>query len=57
MRPSSVESRFPPGWDEERIRGVLEYYERQTDEEAAAEDEAAFESEIDPHEPRRGDSV
>jgi hypothetical protein len=41
----SVENRFPPGWDEERVQEVLEYYERQTDEEAVAEDEAAFESE------------
>ena len=34
---------FPPGWDEERIRKVLEHYEGQTEEEAVAEDEAAFE--------------
>ena len=33
---------FPPGWDEERVREVLEYYERQSDEEAAAEHEAAL---------------
>jgi hypothetical protein len=38
------QSKFPPGWDQERVRDVLEYYERQTDEEAVAEDEAAFES-------------
>ncbi len=38
------QSKFPPGWDEERVRDVLDYYERQTDEEAVAEDEAAFES-------------
>ncbi|MBI2117198.1 MAG: hypothetical protein HYT85_19280 [candidate division NC10 bacterium] len=38
------QSKFPPGWDEERVRRVLEYYENQTDEEAVAEDEAAFES-------------
>jgi len=36
--------RFPPGWDEERVRHVLDHYERQSDEEALAEDEAAFES-------------
>ena len=41
------QSKFPPGWDEERVRDVLEYYERQTDEEAVAEDEAAFESETE----------
>lgn len=35
--------RFPPGWDEERVRKVLAHYEQQTQEEAVAEDEAAFE--------------
>ena len=34
---------FPPGWDEERVRGVLEHYEGQREAEAVAEDEAAFE--------------
>ena len=34
---------FPPGWDEDRVRRVLEHYEAQTDEEAVAEDEAAYE--------------
>jgi hypothetical protein len=33
---------FPPGWDEERVRSVLEYYESQTEDEAVAEDEAAY---------------
>ena len=37
------QSKFPPGWDEERVRRVLDHYERQTEEEAVAEDEAAFE--------------
>ena len=36
-------SRFPPGWDEQRVRAVLEHYEAQTEEEAVAEDEAAYE--------------
>ena len=35
---------FPPGWDEERVRRVLEHYETQSDEEAVAEDEAAYDS-------------
>jgi hypothetical protein len=35
---------FPEGWDEERVRHVLEHYEEQSDEEAVAEDEAAYES-------------
>ncbi len=34
---------FPPGWDEERVRGVLRHYESLTEDEAVAEDEAAFE--------------
>jgi hypothetical protein len=34
---------FPAGWDEARVRRVLEHYESQSDEEAVAEDEAAFE--------------
>ena len=35
-------NRFPEGWDEERVRRVLEHYEAQTDEETVAEDEAAY---------------
>jgi hypothetical protein len=37
------QTKFPPGWDEERVRKVLRHYEGQTEEEATAEDEAAFE--------------
>jgi len=37
------QSKFPPGWNEERVRKVVEHYERQTEEEALAEDEAALE--------------
>jgi len=33
---------FPQGWDEERIRRVLEHYEKRTEDEAVAEDEAAW---------------
>ena len=36
------QNRFPAGWDEARVRSVLEHYERQTEDEAVAEDEAAF---------------
>ena len=38
------QTKLPPGWDEERVRRVLEQYERQTDEQAVAEDEAAYEA-------------
>ena len=37
------QSAFPPGWDEDRVRRVLAHYEKQTEEEAVAEDEAALE--------------
>ena len=35
---------FPPGWDEARVRRVLDHYESQSDDEAVAEDEASFET-------------
>ena len=38
------QSKFPPGWDEERVRRVLEQYDTQSDDEAITEDEAAYES-------------
>lgn len=37
------QAKFPAGWDEKRVRRVLVHYEQQTDEEAVAEDEAAYE--------------
>lgn len=36
-------SKFPPHWDEKRVQEVLAHYESQSEEEAVAEDEAAFE--------------
>jgi len=38
------EQRFPPGWDEERVREVLAHYENQSEDEQFAEIEAARES-------------
>ena len=38
------QAKYPTGWDEERVRRVLEHYETQSDEEAVAEDEAAYEA-------------
>ncbi|MBI3245635.1 MAG: hypothetical protein HYZ50_03900 [Deltaproteobacteria bacterium] len=35
-------TRYPAGWSEERVRHLLQHYETQTEEEAVAEDEAAF---------------
>jgi hypothetical protein len=40
MRPSQ----YPPGWNEERVRRLLEHYETQSDGEAVAEDEASYEA-------------
>lgn len=38
-----VKNEFPPGWDEGRVRRVIEYYDAQSEDEALAEDEAVFE--------------
>ena len=37
--------KFPPGWDEERVRKVLAHYENQTEDEQFAEIEAARDAE------------
>ena len=37
------QSKFPKGWDEERVKRVLDHYKNQTEDEAVAEDEAAWE--------------
>ncbi len=42
-RNTMSQTEFPPGWDEERVRKILGHYEEQTEEEAVAEDKAAFE--------------
>ena len=31
---------FPPGWDEQRVRRVIAHYDKQTEDDAAQEDEA-----------------
>jgi len=33
---------YPAGWNEDRVRKLLQHYETQTEDEAGAEDEAAF---------------
>jgi hypothetical protein len=40
MKPEEL----PSGWDEHDIQEIVEYYDNQTDEEAAAEHEAALSS-------------
>jgi hypothetical protein len=37
-----MQSKFPNGWNEERVKTVLDHYEMQSEDEAVAEDEAAF---------------
>jgi type II secretory pathway component PulC len=39
----SKRTKFPDGWDEFRVKRVLEHYEGQSEEQAVAEDEAASE--------------
>ena len=39
-----TDSRLPGGWDETQLRRVLEHYEEQTEDEAIAEDDAAYEA-------------
>jgi hypothetical protein len=39
----SDQNKYPPGWDAARVKRVLEHYENQSDDEAVAEDEAAYE--------------
>ena len=38
MKPNA----YPRGWDKERVQRVLEHYDNQSEEEAVAEDEEAF---------------
>ena len=38
------QNRFPLGWDEARVRKVLQHYEKRNEEESVAEDEAALQS-------------
>jgi hypothetical protein len=38
------QNQFPTNWDEQRVQRVLAHYETQTEDEAVAEDEAAFEN-------------
>ena len=40
------QSKFPNGWDEARVKRVIEHYENQSEDEAVAEDEAAWEDRL-----------
>lgn len=37
-------NQFPSGWDEQKVRKIIDYYDHQTEEEALAEDEAVEDS-------------
>lgn len=37
------QNKFPAGWDEEKARRVLAYYDERTEEDALMEDEAGIE--------------
>jgi type II secretory pathway component PulC len=39
----SKRTKFPDGWDESRVKRVIEHYEDQSEEQAVAEDEGASE--------------
>ena len=39
----SKRTKFPEGWDEARVKRVLEHYDSQSEEQSVAEDEAAAE--------------
>ena len=38
-----VKQVFPPGWDEKRVKELIDYYDNQTED--VAEDEAAYRTE------------
>ena len=37
------QSKYPSGWDEDKVRRVLAHYEEQTNEDALLEDESGIE--------------
>ncbi len=36
------QSKFPPQWDDERVKGVISHYDEQAEDEAVVEDETTF---------------
>ncbi len=39
----NIATSFPDGWDEKRVRRLLDHYESQTEDEAVAEDDGVLE--------------
>jgi cytochrome c553 len=44
-KKATTAQKFPPGWDEDRVRKLAAHYENQTEDEAVAEDKAAYAAE------------
>jgi len=44
MKKRKDPNRYPKGWNRKRVQKVINHYEKQTPEEAAAEDNAAYEN-------------
>lgn len=44
-KTSKKKQKYPPGWEEKRVRKLAEHYDNQTDDEAVAEVEAAMNDE------------
>ena len=44
MKNTKKQNEFPVGWNAARVKRVIAHHERQTDAEAAAEDEVAYHS-------------
>jgi hypothetical protein len=36
------QSKFPPQWDDERVKGVISHYDEQAEDETVVEDETTF---------------
>ncbi|MDJ0590180.1 MAG: hypothetical protein QNJ72_09330 [Pleurocapsa sp. MO_226.B13] len=41
---NTTKNQFPRGWNEEKVKAVIEYYDNQTEDEAVAEDEAILDN-------------
>ena len=37
-----MSNKFPVGWNEDRVKKVIDHYETQSEEDAVSEDEAAY---------------
>jgi hypothetical protein len=42
MKPNKDPNRYPKGWNRKGVQAVIAHYENQTDDQAIAEDQAAY---------------